>query len=65
MDYYGNNVEQVINAILEDNLPPHLATMDRLAARITTINSHIDNVNGITDDSGELQIGKKGRKGDR
>ncbi|KAK2716886.1 hypothetical protein QYM36_007135 [Artemia franciscana] len=65
LDYYGNNVEQVINAILEDNLPPHLATMDRLAARITTINSHIDNVNGITDDSGELQIGKKGRKGDR
>ena len=27
--YFDNNPEKVINALLEDNLPPHLASLDR------------------------------------
>ena len=31
--YFDNNTERVINALLEDNLPPHLAKMDRALAK--------------------------------
>ncbi|KAI8577844.1 hypothetical protein K450DRAFT_250340 [Umbelopsis ramanniana AG] len=31
--HYGGNVEQVTNQLLEDSLPPNLATMDRTLAR--------------------------------
>ena len=29
LPYFDNNPEKVINALLEDNLPPHLAELDR------------------------------------
>merc|ERR1712218_266913 len=29
LEYFDNSPEQVINTLLEDNLPPHLASMDR------------------------------------
>ena len=29
LPYFDNNPETVINALLEDNLPPHLANLDR------------------------------------
>lgn len=33
LEHYGGNVEQVTNQLLEDNLPPNLATMDRTLER--------------------------------
>ncbi|CAO3691459.1 unnamed protein product [Umbelopsis ramanniana] len=33
LEHYGGNVEQVTNQLLEDNLPPNLATMDRTLDR--------------------------------
>ncbi|KAI9283999.1 hypothetical protein BC943DRAFT_338560 [Umbelopsis sp. AD052] len=33
LEHYGGNVEQATNQLLEDNLPPNLASMDRTLAR--------------------------------
>lgn len=34
LKHYGDNVESVINALLEDNLPPRLASLDRATGRV-------------------------------
>ena len=33
LPYFDSNPEKVINALLEDNLPPHLADLDRTLAK--------------------------------
>ncbi len=37
LQYFDNNPETVINSILEDNLPPHLAELDRALPKGTTV----------------------------
>ena len=36
LKYFDHNPERVINSLLEENLPPHLAELDRKTARKKT-----------------------------
>ena len=39
LEYFDNSPEQVINTLLEENLPPHLANMDRNMPKKAPVNS--------------------------
>ena len=44
--YFDSNTERVINALLEDNLPPHLANLDRALAKPSQPPSNVDQNQG-------------------
>ena len=44
--YFDNNTERVINALLEDNLPPHLANLDRALAKPPQSLANVDQNQG-------------------
>ena len=44
--YFDSNTEKVINALLEDNLPPHLANMDRALAKPSQPPANVDQNQG-------------------
>ena len=44
--YFDSNTERVINALLEDNLPPHLANLDRALAKPSQPPVNVDQVQG-------------------
>ena len=44
--YFDNNTERVINALLEDNLPPHLANLDRALAKPSQPPANVDQNKG-------------------
>ena len=44
--YFDSNTEKVINALLEDNLPPHLAKMDRALTKPSQPPVIVDQVQG-------------------
>lgn len=75
LEYFDNLPEKVINAILEDNLPPHLSSVERSLARKSTtpknseaVSTSTDNFDGEFDeetnyniDLSRVQKGKKKR----
>ena len=44
--YFDRNTERVINALLEDNLPPHLANLDRALAKPPQPPANVDQNQG-------------------
>ena len=46
LDYFDSNTERVINALLEDNLPPHLANLDRALAKPPQPPANVDQDQG-------------------
>ena len=44
--YFDSNTERVINALLEDNLPPHLANLDRALAKPSQPPANVDQDQG-------------------
>lgn len=65
LKYYDNNVEQVINAFLENNLPEFSAEMDTVPEDMDIVGVEVEDNDCVTSKFSELSLRKNVYDGDQ